>query len=319
MVWVRLDDSVPLERRHRQLSASGNWLLFCMLAYTNRELTDGAVDRSELDMVWPGADPKERTAAAAELVKAGAIELTATGWKVVWLIDKQPSAQDVIEKRADDRKRQQEWRKNKRLERESQDLSQRDTASDSQDESQRESQPPVPTRPVPTRPDDLRESPNGDLSNSDKPSSDVEDVRAVFTHWLAITKHDAARTKLTKERRAKIVARLREGYTVDQLKQAIDGCAKSPFHSGDNDRGQRYDDIVTTLKSGSSVEQHIERLTGSATSRGRAAASSDEELREMAARLEREGRTYYRPRSRGGMAPVSKTFEEIGLDIMEDP
>lgn len=46
-----------------------------------------------------------------------------------------------------------------------------------------------------------------------------------------------------KKRIGVIVARLRDGYTVEQLKAAVDGCTRSPFHQGENDRGQVYDDL----------------------------------------------------------------------------
>jgi hypothetical protein len=56
----------------------------------------------------------------------------------------------------------------------------------------------------------------------------------------------------------KIRGRLEEGYTVDQLKAAVDGCGGSSFHQGDNERGHRYDDITLICRSGSKVEQFIE-------------------------------------------------------------
>jgi hypothetical protein len=115
-------------------------------------------------------------------------------------------------------------------------------------------------------------------------------VQEVFEHWLAVTKRDASKTLLTADRKSKIAARLRDGYTVEQLKQAIDGCAKSTFHAGDNDRGQRYDDLTTSLKSGASVSQHIDRLTAPANSngkRGPAPVSSNAEFEEMLAEQRR--------------------------------
>jgi hypothetical protein len=63
---------------------------------------------------------------------------------------------------------------------------------------------------------------------------DSDSVRAVFDHWAtkraATTRTPVARLKLTAERRRKIQARLREGYTADDLQLAIDGIFATPFN-----------------------------------------------------------------------------------------
>jgi hypothetical protein len=84
----------------------------------------------------------------------------------------------------------------------------------------------------------------------------VPGVRVVFEYWKQKMGHVDA--KLTREREMKIKGRLDEGYTVDQLKSAVDGCGGSAFHQGDNERGHRYDDITLICRSGSKVEQFIE-------------------------------------------------------------
>jgi hypothetical protein len=86
-----------------------------------------------------------------------------------------------------------------------------------------------------------------------RPKSEVE---TVFDYWKRRTGHPDA--KLTREREMKIRARLDEGYSLDELQEAIEGCRGSPFHQGDNDRGHRYDDITLICRSGSKVEQFIE-------------------------------------------------------------
>lgn len=77
----------------------------------------------------------------------------------------------------------------------------------------------------------------------------------VFAAWCESTGRDSSRTKLTRAREAKIAARLAEGYSVDDLVAAVRGVALSPFHMGENDRRQKYDDIVTVLRDGSQVEK----------------------------------------------------------------
>jgi hypothetical protein len=75
----------------------------------------------------------------------------------------------------------------------------------------------------------------------------------VFAHWQKRCNHPKAR--LTPERAGKIMARLKQGYSVDDLLAAVDGCASSAFHSGTNETGAVYDDIELICRNGSNVER----------------------------------------------------------------
>ncbi len=110
-------------------------------------------------------------------------------------------------------------------------------------------------------------------------------VRSVFDHWVKVH-GKASTTKLTPQRKGKVNSRLREGYTAQQLCAAVDGCKRSAFHMGENDRGQPYNDLETILKSGKTVEEHIARLAAPALPIGA------------------------RPANDRGPAPVSATFDE---------
>lgn len=61
------------------------------------------------------------------------------------------------------------------------------------------------------------------------------------------------RSKLTEDRRKMIRARLKEGYSVEDLCKAIDGLHLSPHHRGENDRGTVYLDIQYAMRDGRSV------------------------------------------------------------------
>lgn len=89
-----------------------------------------------------------------------------------------------------------------------------------------------------------------------KPATSMN-VDLVFTHWKETLKHPDAR--LTAKRQQRILQRLKEGYSVDDLRAAIDGCAKSAFHMGDNANGKVYDDIELICRSGEKVEQFKEQ------------------------------------------------------------
>lgn len=81
-------------------------------------------------------------------------------------------------------------------------------------------------------------------------------VRGLFEHWQQACGHPHA--KLTENRRRKIQARLREGYTPEQIREAIDGAARAAFV---NDEGRRFDDIELVCRNGSKLEDFIARAS----------------------------------------------------------
>jgi hypothetical protein len=80
---------------------------------------------------------------------------------------------------------------------------------------------------------------------------------ALFEYWTAKTGHQKA--KFTPERRRKILARLREGMTEEEGRQAIDGCWSSEFHRGANETGTVYDSINLIFRSREKVDEFIAR------------------------------------------------------------
>lgn len=80
-----------------------------------------------------------------------------------------------------------------------------------------------------------------------------KDINHIFSYWTKVMgKNSAAR--LTKKRIRAITARLDEGYAVEQIKHAIDGCKKSGFHQGLNDTGRKYNDIELICRDGVKLE-----------------------------------------------------------------
>ena len=80
-------------------------------------------------------------------------------------------------------------------------------------------------------------------------------IDLVFEHWQRVHKHPEA--KLNDKRRRLIAARLRDGYTLDQLRCCIDGYALSPFHRGENEQGTVYDSIDLMMRDAKQVEQGV--------------------------------------------------------------
>lgn len=87
----------------------------------------------------------------------------------------------------------------------------------------------------------------------------ITDIQIIFDYWKQEMNH--SRAKLDKKRENKIIQAIKLGYSIDELKQAIDGCKKTPFNMGQNDRNQRFDDIELILRDAT----HIDRFIGNAS------------------------------------------------------
>lgn len=82
-----------------------------------------------------------------------------------------------------------------------------------------------------------------------------EQVAAVFDHWRFTMSH--MKSVLDDKRRKLIEARMKDGYSTDDLRNAITGCSLSPYHMGQNEQGTRYDGLDLILRDGSKVDKFI--------------------------------------------------------------
>ena len=102
------------------------------------------------------------------------------------------------------------------------------------------------------------------LTNNQEPinkrsmSSKLDLVQGIFEHWCKVMDKPVNATKLTPKRQQKIQDRLAQGYTVDDIKCAIDGCRDDPFSMGQNDRGKKYNDIELICRNGEKLEFFME-------------------------------------------------------------
>lgn len=81
------------------------------------------------------------------------------------------------------------------------------------------------------------------------------ETATVFAYWQQAMNHPQA--KLDAKRDRAIKARLKDGYTVEQLCKAVDGCKLSPHHMGKNDTSTVYDDIELICRDGPKVDKFI--------------------------------------------------------------
>lgn len=101
------------------------------------------------------------------------------------------------------------------------------------------------------------EEPQPPMSNAARSTTTTIDrsvVAELFDHWRTVCQHPQA--KPTAERLRAIRARLADGYTPGQIRQAIDGAARAPFV---DQRGKRHDDLTLICRNGSKLEDFMDR------------------------------------------------------------
>lgn len=80
----------------------------------------------------------------------------------------------------------------------------------------------------------------------------------LFKYWCDVMGKNLSTSKLTPKRDKAIKARLKEGYTFEQIKAAIDGCRNDPFSMGHNDRQKPFNDIELICRTGEKLESFIQ-------------------------------------------------------------
>ena len=90
----------------------------------------------------------------------------------------------------------------------------------------------------------------------DKATAAESPHKLIFNYWfLRMGKTKTA--KLSVKRSKVIKDRLADGYTVEEIKTAIDNCRGSNWHMGANDRAQQYNDIELICRSAEKLERFI--------------------------------------------------------------
>jgi uncharacterized protein YdaU (DUF1376 family) len=89
-----------------------------------------------------------------------------------------------------------------------------------------------------------------------KDMSTNADLCEVFDFWILTM--DKSKCGLSPKRKKAITARLKDGYSVDDIKQAIIGCSLIPHNMGQNDRNTAYNDIELICRSPENLERFKE-------------------------------------------------------------
>ena len=252
MGWVRVDDHFNEHPKLARVGPCGWGIWIAGLAYCNRNLTDGfiprAVARSLGDFEFVLENEVYRLGVTAGtagmdldatwvislLVDAGLWYEVRDGYQVHDYHDFQPSKEKVLAEREQKAARQQRWRSG-----------QADASVDALVDASVDGgvDALVSTDPNP--------NPNPNHTNTSSLRSDVVEC---FAYWQEQCGHPHA--KLTTERKRRIEQRRKDGYTVQQIRKAIEGAARRPFV---NDQGKRFDDIELICRNGSKLEDFMSR------------------------------------------------------------
>lgn len=253
MTWVRTDDQAPHHPKLVKAGAEACWLWQCGLCYANAHHLDGLIPKSCLPALYaPLAIKAARL--AIRLVDVGLWHDTDGGYLIHDYEHFQGQAlkEEVEARREYERDRKRKQRASKFL------PFVPDIVPDNQGSEVPDIQLNVPSVPSVTRVGARASRPHPDPS---RPEEEREPGSGdpVFEHWVKVMGRDPSRTKLNAKRREKLRARRREGYSDEMLCRAVDGCSLSEFHMGKNDRGEKYNDLDTILKDGTTVEKHAAR------------------------------------------------------------
>lgn len=112
----------------------------------------------------------------------------------------------------------------------------------------------------------------------------LSQVQEVFVYWQVQLNH--SRSDLNAKRKTAVRARLVQGYSVDEIKQAIDGCRSSPWHMGDNPNRTVYDDLTLICRDDNHLNMFISKVgnngksqagkTGNGADRGTAQRTTED-------------------------------------------
>lgn len=85
-----------------------------------------------------------------------------------------------------------------------------------------------------------------------------DEIRQVFDHYRTHKPKSFPSPHSKMKEWRKVRDRLKDGHSVDDLRQAIDGCFVSAFHMGENPRQRRYDTLELIMRDADHVQQFID-------------------------------------------------------------
>lgn len=84
---------------------------------------------------------------------------------------------------------------------------------------------------------------------------EVDPVQAVFDYWTTTMRSKSVVRCVLTDKRRKIIAKALKDYDVATCLAAIDGCALSDFHMGQNSRNRKYDSLELIFRDADRIER----------------------------------------------------------------
>lgn len=109
MTWVRLDDQFFRHAKARAAGKDGRALYLAALCFASANLTDGIIRSIDLPLLAAEAEVKPST--ARRLVDAGLWHVVEGGWRIHDWEHRNPSADEVKERREKEREKKQRYRR----------------------------------------------------------------------------------------------------------------------------------------------------------------------------------------------------------------
>lgn len=106
----------------------------------------------------------------------------------------------------------------------------------------------------------LAETPSETPPGSSPEIRKASHERDVFEHWVTGWRKHVGGTRapvFDAKRKAKVGARLREGFSVEDLKRACDGMWVTPWNQGENPDGKKFNDLELVCRDAGKVERFM--------------------------------------------------------------
>lgn len=101
----------------------------------------------------------------------------------------------------------------------------------------------------------------------DQPAKPDNSAIDIFHYWCDSMRKNRMTSKMTPKRMKCIKERLKQGYTVDDIKTAIYNCSQDPWSMGSNDRQKPFNDIELICRSGEKLESYLDAVQQKAAAR----------------------------------------------------
>jgi hypothetical protein len=217
------------------------------LAYCNRHLTDGVIGaRSIAQKLCKTADPNT---IVERMVEAELWALKGDKIIHVGFLDHNRSKREVLKQRTAAKERKNKWKQ-----------SAPGTPKEHVPGTRSEHVPGTPEEQCPTQPDPTRSDPTQIREERETapgaPSPVSDDVRAICEHWLSQPYHGGKRKPVVSEQHRRTVrARLKDGFTVEQLRDAITNAMSDDWLAGKTKDGRAKHGLTEILQNADRINR----------------------------------------------------------------